>query len=193
MTLSRRETLIAVVAVLAVALLVADRYVITPLMESGAEVEEERRQLMAAMTNARRLFERQRLMARRWQEMKGGGLASEPSDAEGRILQAVRNWAEEAGLALSSVKPERGEREAGVGEITVVAAGTGNMRAVARFLWHTETTALPLRVRELQLGARTEGQDDLSLQLKLSTLYAAGGPEQRGSPPPPGPEEGDEA
>lgn len=193
MTLSRRETLIAVVAVLAVALLVADRYVITPMMESGADLEDQRRQLMGEMMNARRLFERQRLMARRWQEMKTGGLASEPADAEGRILQAVRNWAEEAGLGLSSVKPERGEGKAGVGEITVVAAGTGNMRAVARFLWHTETTALPLRVRELQLGARTEGQDDLSLQLKLSTLYAAGSPEQGGSPPPPGPEEGDEA
>jgi hypothetical protein len=34
-----------------------------------------------------------------------------------------------------------------------------------------ETTDLPLRVHELQLGARREGADDLSLQVRASTLY----------------------
>ncbi|MGD2174293.1 MAG: hypothetical protein PVJ27_02735 [Candidatus Brocadiaceae bacterium] len=175
MALSRRETLVAVVAVLAVALLLADRYIVTPTMESRAALEGERQRLMGELENGMRLFERRRLMARRWQEMTAGGLLADPSDAEGRVLQAVRDWAREAGLALSSVRPERGEEQGGVGEITVLAAGTGNMRAVSRFLWHAERTALPLRIRELQLGARTDGEDDLTLQLKLSTLYAAGG------------------
>jgi hypothetical protein len=55
--------------------------------------------------------------------------------------------------------------------MTVLTAGTGNMRAVARFLYLAETTTLPLRIRELQIGSRKEGTDDLSVQLKLSTLY----------------------
>jgi len=193
MTLSKRETLIAVVAVLAVALLVADRYVINPLMASSAALGSERQRLMGELENGRRLFERRRLMAHRWQEMTAGGLAADPSHAEGLVLQAVRDWAQEAGLALSSLKPERGEREAGVGEITVLAAGTGGMRAVSRFLWHTETTTLPLRIRELQLGARTEGQDDLSLQLKLSTLYAARRPAKANGGPAQPADEGDES
>jgi hypothetical protein len=175
MSLSRREVLIVVVAVLSVGLLAADRYVITPIMESGEALENERLRLMGELENAARLFERRRLMARRWQEMRAGGLVSDPSDAEGRVLQAVRDWAQEAGLAVSSVRPQRAEQDSGIGEITVLAAGSGPMRAVARFLWRTETTALPLRVRELQIGSRAEAQDDLSLQVKLSTLYWAGG------------------
>jgi hypothetical protein len=171
MKLSRRETVMAVVAVLAVALLVADRYVVTPLMEGSAALADKRDQLVQRLENNRRLFERQQLMAGKWREMTAGGLTSDPADAEGRVLHALRDWADEAGFALASIKPERNEREGQVGEITVLAAGTGPMRSVARFLWQVETCALPLRIHELQLGSRTEGADDLSLQLKLSTLY----------------------
>ena len=171
MTLSKRETVIAALAVLMVGLLIADRYVITPLLDSGAALEAEGQRLVGELENAARLFERRRSMARKWQEMTAGGLAADPSDAEGRVLHAVRDWAEEAALALSSVKPERNEREDGVGEIVVLASGTGTMRSVARFLWQVETTTLPMRIRELQLGSLKEGADDLSLQLKLSTLY----------------------
>ncbi len=176
MRLSRREASIAVVAVLAVALLLADRYVITPLMESGAALEAEKGLVVRELEEAGRLFQRRRLLARRWQEMTAGGLSSDPSAAEGRLLHAVGDWAEQAGLALSSVQPDRRApgKGAAVGEIVVQASGTGTMRSVARFLWLAETTDLPLRIQELQLGARTEGADDLSLQLELSTIYAAG-------------------
>ena len=56
----------------------------------------------------------------------------------------------------------------------------------ARLLWQVETTGLPLRVHEMQLGARKEGTDDLSLQLKASTLYlgadAGADPQTAGGP-----------
>ena len=35
-----------------------------------------------------------------------------------------------------------------------------------------ESADLPLRIHDVQLGSRTEGRDDLSLQLSFSTLYA---------------------
>ena len=184
MTLSKRERLLAVAVIAGVALLVADRSAITPLLESGAALEAEGQQAILDLEKGTLLFERRRLMAHKWQEMTAGGLASDPSEAEGRVLHAVRDWADEAGLALSSVKPERSEQEGEVGEITVLASGTGPMRSVARFLWQVETTALPLRILELQLGSRREGADDLSLQLRLSALYT-----KRPAPEPAGPGE----
>ena len=56
----------------------------------------------------------------------------------------------------------------------VQAAGTGSMNAVSRFLWRVETAGIPLRVKEMQLGSRKEGADDLTVQLRLSTIYAPG-------------------
>jgi hypothetical protein len=47
------------------------------------------------------------------------------------------------------------------------------MYAVSRFLWRVETAKVPIRVKEMQLGSRKEGADDLTLTLRLSTLYQA--------------------
>ncbi len=171
MNLSKRETYIALMAAAAVALLVADLYVITPLLESGAALGAERQALLREMEDAQRLFEQRRLLNRKWEELTAGGLTDDPAQAESRLLHAVRDWAEEAGLTLSAVKPERKEKDGRVREISIQASGTGSMRAASRFLWHVETTDLPLRIRELQIGSRKEGTDELSVQLKASTLY----------------------
>jgi len=168
---SKREKVVALIAAVAVALLVGDRYVLTPMLEGNAALEAERQDLMSKLNGGAALLEHRRQMTRQWQKMTAGGLSSNPSEAESRVLHAVRDWAQDARLSLSSVKPERAEREGPRGEMTVLTAGTGNMRAVARFLYLAETTTLPLRIRELQIGSRKEGTDDLSVQLKLSTLY----------------------
>ena len=100
------------------------------------------------------------------------GLTETPGEAESQALHAVRDWTEQTGLSLSSVKPEYIAGRGGVRQIAFRAAGTGTMRAVARFLWEMESADLPLRIHDVQLGSRTEGRDDLSLQLSFSTLYA---------------------
>ena len=171
MRLSKRETYIAAAAIAAVALLALDRYVVTPVLESGEALEAEKEQLVDELANAQRLFERRQMLGGRWDELTAGGLTDDPEEAESLILHAMRDWAAEAGLSMSSLKPERDESDGKVREITIAVAGTGPMRAVARFLWQAETSPLPLRIHEVQLGARREGADDLSLQVRASTLY----------------------
>ena len=116
-------------------------------------------------------------MEQEWKEMLEAGLKRDVSEAESQVLHAVRNWSQESGLALSSVKPQRIAQEGDLQEITFQAAGTGSMRSVARFLWQLETAPLPLKVKELQLGSRKEGADDLSLQLRISALYLPAEPQ----------------
>ncbi len=175
MKLSKRETQLALVSAAAVVLLVLDHYLIRPILESGAALEAQQAQIVQKLEDAGRLFERRRLIAHRWEELSAAGLTSDPAEAESRVLHAMRDWAEQARLALSSLKPDRSQQGGTMREITVLASGTGSMEAVAQFLWRVETSALPLRIRELQLGARKEGADELSLQLKASTLYVAEG------------------
>ncbi len=176
MNLSKRERYVAVVALAAIALLVADRAIVTPLLESGAALATERRQLVQELESASRLFQRRNQLARKWEELTAEGLTPSAAGAESQILHAIRNWASEAGLALSSVKPDRSDKDGRLRRISVLVSGTGTMRAAARFLWQMETTDLPLRIHELQIGSRKEGTDDLSLQVKVSTLYLGASP-----------------
>jgi len=169
--LSKRERYIVAVTIIAVSMLVLDRYALTPLLERRARIEAEKQDLVRQMESAKNQFARRRQIEQKWQDMLAAGLKRDASEAESQVLHAVRNWSQESGLTLSSVKPERVAREGDLREVTFQAAGTGSMRSVAQFLWRLETASLPLKVKEMQLGSRKEGSDDLSLQLRISALY----------------------
>jgi hypothetical protein len=128
------------------------------------------------MENARSLLKRRRVQGRRWQRMLDGGMKRGPAEAESQLLRSLRDWAAEARLRLSSLRPERSLEETELPEITVHAAGTGSMAAVTRLLWRVQTARIPAKIKLLQLGSRRDGTDDLSLHLKVSTLYFPAAP-----------------
>jgi Tfp pilus assembly protein PilO len=175
MVLSKRERYFAIAAVATLLLLIGDHYVLTPLLARGEVLDTEQQRLITEMESATALFDRRRALYDDWRRMTQGGLATDPADAESRLLHALRKWASDSGLSLGTIRPERKEGAGQLQEIVIQASGTGTMSAVSRFLWFTETTDLPLRIIEMQVGSRKEGADDLSLQIKASTLYLAEG------------------
>lgn len=167
MVLSRREKVIVLVTVVVVGALVADKFVLTPAMDRLEQTANEKQQLLADLNEARNVFERRRLMERKWRSMLADGLLGDAA-AESRVLHALGQWSRQVGLTLNSVKPERVAAEEGLPEIVFDLAGLGSMHAVTRFLWQVETAELPLRIRDLQLGV---SGDLMSLQLTLSAIY----------------------
>ncbi|HUT56433.1 MAG TPA: hypothetical protein VNA25_01010 [Phycisphaerae bacterium] len=176
MILSRRERLIMAATLIAGVALVLDRYAVTPLLDARDAAEAQKQGLLDEMDRARGLLAHERRLSPEWRAMTAAGLRRDPTEAESQVLHAVGDWAREAGLRLSSLKPDRVPAKKHLQEINFQATGTGSMNAVARFLWRVETAGIPIRLKELQLGSRKEGTDDLTLQLRLSTIYQAGQP-----------------
>lgn len=170
MVLSTRERIILMAAVVVVGALVADKLVLTPVMDTLERTETHKQQLLAELNEAQNLFQRQRLMERKWKALLSDGLGS-AAEAESRIARALDGWSGQAGLALSSVKPDRVASTKGLQEMTFTVAGRGSLYAVAQFLWHVETASLPIKVKDMQLGSTSEAGDSMSLQLRLSALY----------------------
>lgn len=168
--LSKREKWIAVVACAVLALLVTDWYVLTPLLEArdrvGIEHETKARELGEA---AEALTQGRRSRAV-WDEMVKGGLGVDPSDAESRMLNTLRAWSQETGLSISSIRPERVVKSNDLARIGFEATGNGTLRSVAQFMQRIESSSLPLRVHEMQVSSRSEGADDLTLRLRVSTI-----------------------
>jgi Tfp pilus assembly protein PilO len=102
--------------------------------------------------------------------MLSDGLRSD-AEVESRILGALREWSGAAGLALSSIRPERVSSEKGLQEMILSVAGKGTLDSVARFVWQVETASLPVKIKDMQLGSSSESGDSMSLQLHLSALY----------------------
>lgn len=172
MVLSRRERLIAVVTILVMMIFILDRYAVTPFMEAKENISIEKQGLMNDMRNAEKIFRHRNRIKDEWQEMIRGGLGSDPSGMESMVLHEIRQWSYDCGLSISSIKPDRNRSEGMIlKEIIFNVACRGSMNSVGQFLWQVENSQLPLRITEFQLGAREENGGDMSLQLKLSTVY----------------------
>jgi hypothetical protein len=176
MVFTKREKAIIAATIAALCLLVLDVYVLTPLLHQRAAAEVSKSRVTAEFAQARGLLERRRLLGRKWHRMRTEGMKNDPVEAESQLLRSLRTWSADVGVRISSLRPERSAEKTQLPEVTVHAAGTGSMSAVSRLLWRIESARIPVKVKMLQLGSRKDGMDDLSLQLKVSTLYAPAGP-----------------
>jgi hypothetical protein len=171
MILSRRERYIVIGTVVVVGLLALDRLLLTPLIERRQVIDAQMRLAREEVSRNTQLLDNRIRLNRKWNEMSGATLKTDGSTAESQIIRAANDWAGESGLNLSSVKPERAEKEKQFMKITFRANATGNMAAISKFMWRLQTSKVPIRVTDLSITTRRDGVDDLSLDLGISTLY----------------------
>ncbi|HEV8292329.1 MAG TPA: hypothetical protein VGP94_10410, partial [Tepidisphaeraceae bacterium] len=134
MILSRRERYIVIGTVVVVGFLGLDQLVLTPLFDRREVVQAQTTQRLEELARANALFTNRTRLNRKWTEMSGTTLKTDGSTAESQIMRALSDWAVEAGLNLSSAKPERAEKERQFMKITFRANATGNMAAISRFM-----------------------------------------------------------
>jgi Tfp pilus assembly protein PilO len=175
MVLSKRERLIAIVTIAVLMIFALDRFMLTPILDARDKVLTEKNELIKEMGKASELFKQKNRVIKQWNEMVNGGLSSDVSITESEVLNAIRIWAQEYGLTLSSIKPEREKGDGAMKEIIFNVACNGSMNSVGKFLLQVQNSTLPLRITQFQLGSREEDGRELSLQLKLSALYLTGG------------------
>jgi Tfp pilus assembly protein PilO len=180
MVLSKRERMILVWTVAVVGIALLYNFVISPILDARAEFQSEKQKLTEEIEKAKEVLSKKEALSKEWGERIDNGLNDDVSATESGVLNAIRIWAQNYGLTLSSVKPER-ERSDSKGEMKEISfnmACSGNMTSVGQFLWQIENSTLPLRITEFQLGSREDDGKEMSLQLKLSALYMAGAPEK---------------
>lgn len=170
MVLSKRERIILIATLACIGLFVVNKFVVEPVQAKLDEMEAQRQQLLGDLNEAELLIGNHRRMQKKWKAMLSDGLRND-TQAESRVLGALREWSGAAGLALSSIKPERLSSDRGLQEMIFTVAGKGTLDSVARFLWQIEMAALPVKIKDMQLGSSSESGDSMSLQLHLSALY----------------------
>jgi hypothetical protein len=170
--LSKREQIMAIIAVSVVGFLVLTKFLIGPVAGKLRQLETQKNQLSLELEQAQNLFRKRRMLEREWKNASIEGLRNEV-EAESKVGRALNEWSQRSHLTLSSVKPERIPMyigsDKGLQEMTFVVVGTGTLESVAQFLWQIETAPLPLKVKDMQLGSSESGQS-MSVQLHLSAL-----------------------
>jgi type II secretory pathway pseudopilin PulG len=185
MVLSKRERILALATLLVLGTLMVNSLILDPLFSRRQQAANERIDLEAQLADAQNTFDRRKLLERRWKTVLEGMRSD--TDAESRVTKALNEWSRQTRLTLTSIKPERTTADKGMREITFVVAGRGSLEAVASFLHKVETAELPVKLTTMTVGSTSESGDNMSLQLRLSTVYFGSSPssEQPTQPKPP--------
>ena len=148
-----------------------DSLVLTPLGNATSRLREEREKLEGDLLSSQSKLQKRRSLSQRWNRWLGSTLRKDPSEAERQILNAVRQWAKDAGVNLASIQPERPSQKGEVREIRFGASSTGPFGSLVRFLCSLETADIPVRIQRLELRPAKGAADQLALDLRFSTLY----------------------
>jgi hypothetical protein len=165
-----RQRWLVIIAGAAVALLILDRIVYTPLTETWQAHRTEIARLQKSVADGRSTIARAAQIERVWAEMQANALPKDPAQAEQDVISAVDRWGRANNIELSSIRPQwkRGTDRYSLLECRVDATGT--MPTLSRFIYELERSPLALRVDSVELTARDDYGQKLSLGLIVSGL-----------------------
>lgn len=166
-----RQRMLMIGAGAAVALLVLDRVVFTPLTNLWQAHTAEIRRLQAQVASGRGTISIGGQIERQWSDMQANALPKEPAQAEQDVIAAFDRWGRANNIELSSIRPtwKRGATDRySLLECRVDA--TGSLPTLTRFLYELERSPLALRVDSIELSSRDDGGSKLTLGLIVSGL-----------------------
>jgi Tfp pilus assembly protein PilO len=176
MNLNKRQQLLAILAIVAVGLFVADKLVITPLTKNWKARAARITELEQEVREGADLTKREATLREQWERMRTNTLAvgkteaEAKSEAEGQMLNAFERWSKEGGVSVSSIRPQWKEAEADYKTLQCRADVGGNLAAIAKFLYQIERDPLGVKVDSLELTTRNVDGSQLALVIQVSGL-----------------------
>ena len=189
MVMSKRERYIGLVTLAVLAILVLDRFILTPASDRMTRLDADIADAQQKMLGAQQLFTASNKANRNWARMSGDTMRA-GVDMESRVLNSVREWAQDEGMRLPSVIPQPAQQEKGFNKSILRATGSGSLNQIGRFLYRIQTASAPIRITDMQINATREGTDELSLNVGIATISPLESKTPAGTPTPPQPTAG---
>ena len=169
MAAKTRERLLVLVILICVGALAGDRLVLSPLMKMWTERAKQIGELQKSINRGAMLVGRERSLEQRWREMREQSRSRENSATEYDVLKAVGRWAAAGAISVTSLKPRWADEE-GCRKLEITTAVTGQLSAIARFLYELEIDPQPLKVENVDLSARDNRGQSLTCEVRFTRL-----------------------
>ncbi|HEV8543314.1 MAG TPA: hypothetical protein VGR78_13045 [Verrucomicrobiae bacterium] len=174
MNVNNRQQLLLILAGAAIALLMGDRLVISPLTRTWKEHAQQIVELKKSIAQGDVLVARDRIIREQWDNMRTNTLPANLSAAQFEVVKAFDRWSEQSRISISSIKPQWKRNADDYMLLECRADGFGTIDTIARFLYEMEKDPLALRVESLEVTARDNNGQQLSLGLQVSGLLLGG-------------------
>ena len=174
MKIDNRQRLLAVLAIVIVALFVADKMILTPLTESWKSRSAAIGELRKSIEKGNGLIQREAQTRERWNEVRKSTLPVNASQAEKELFAAFEKWSAESKVSVSSVRPQwkKGTTDDySVLECRVDAAGS--LPVLAKFLHSIESSPIAVRTESVEFTSRDNNGEQIALGLLISAVRLA--------------------
>ena len=111
MKFSRRELYILVVTLVIGVGWLGNGYVLQPYLAERKDLALKNKEADRVLRRANATIAQRKDSARMWKDMLGNGLQADVSTAQSQMVHSVGDWAQSAGLNISSVSPERADQD----------------------------------------------------------------------------------
>ena len=98
------------------------------------------------------------------------GTSNNVSAAENQVLKAFDRWSQDGRISISSIKPQWKRNSDDYMTLECRADAFGSIQALTRFLFEVEKDPLALKVEAIEITARDNDGQQLSLGLQVSGL-----------------------
>lgn len=170
MQINNRQQLLVIVTVAVAALFLADRIVITPLMNAWDARQSRIAELRKQLHQGHDLLAAQRGIRSHWREISQRSLTNDNSIAQQQVVQAITRWAQDSGANVGNINHAWKHDADDYSTYECHIDATGDLPKLTRFLWAAEREPLALRFQSIELGARDKEGRQMSLSLQLSGL-----------------------
>lgn len=168
--LKNRQQLLAILAAGAVALLLTDRLVVQPLIGAWKKRAGEIAKLRESYVRGNNLMNRAQVIQSWWDIRKPHVLTNDPSAAQAQLCSAIDWWSQESRATITSVKPAWKRLEGDAAAIECRVDAGGDLSSIMRFLYNLESDPMAVRIQDLDLTARDDNGQQLTLALQVSGL-----------------------
>ncbi len=170
MQINERQRLLAILAVSGLGLLISDWFVFTPLAHLWQARSKKIVELHQEIAQGSSLLQRERLIRRRWDEMRTNTLTNNPSLAEQQMLKAVDSWSQESRVSITSITPQWKHDADDYMTLECRVDATGDMATLAQFLYAVEKGPMAMKVVSAELSSHDTIGQQLTLALEVSGL-----------------------
>jgi hypothetical protein len=170
MPIKNRQQVLAFAAAAGVVLLVGDKLVLTPLTNSWKERTKRITELTKSVNQGSLLLAREENIRSRWDQMRTNTLPTSVSGAENEVLKGFERWSQDSHISISSIKPQWKRGGDDYRTLECRADAFGSIQALTRFLYDLEKDPLALKVEAVEITARDNDGQQLTLGLQVSGL-----------------------
>ena len=169
MQIKNRQQVLLVAALAALAVLVGDHLILTPLAEGWTARSKHITQLKRDIQTGEMLLKRESYTRNRWSQMRTNTLSANASVAQSQMFKAFDRWAQDSRMKIGSIKPQWKHND-DVTTLECRASATGDIQSLSKFIYDAEKDPLAVKVESVEITSRDNNGQQLSLVLQVSGL-----------------------